>query len=165
MSSLKNMTHLEALKLNWRYKNTGSLEDLEGLVNLRVLTMSRVKEVEGPLSHIQNMPLTYLDLAYPSKVERSLSHLHNMPLTYLKLFYLSKVEGSPPKHAVDDPILVRNGRIRHSLEIPHFSLQGTNHPMRFHPCSQDVRSRGEDRRTDLRTLSKLGHKRRVPLRH
>ena len=71
----------------------------------------------------------------------------------------------PPKHAIDDPKLARNECNRYTLPILHFSMQGTNHHLRFYPRSQNVWGRREDRRTDLRTLSKLRHKRRVPLRH
>ena len=88
------MTQLEVLNLNNCDKVTGSLEDLEGLLNLRVLRMNWVKELEGPLSYLQNMSLTYLSLSYLSKVEGSLSHLQNMPLTILSLQGTS-VTGTP----------------------------------------------------------------------
>jgi len=55
--------------------------------------MFRVKEVEGSLSHLQNMPLKFLNLFKLSKVERSLSHIQNIQLAYLNLYSLSKVEG------------------------------------------------------------------------
>jgi len=85
---------LGVLNLNWFDTVTGSLEDLEGLVNLRVLEMDGVKEVVGSLSYLQNMPLTVLGLLSLSKVEGSLSHLRNLQLTFLDLYDLSKVEGS-----------------------------------------------------------------------
>jgi len=87
------------MNLNWCDKVTGSLEDLEGLVNLRVLTMSRVKEVEASLSHLQNMPLMSLDLPSLSKVEGSLAHLQNMPLTILDMAGTS-VSGTPSKSLI-----------------------------------------------------------------
>jgi len=99
LSSLKNMTQLEVLNLNWCDKVTGNLEDLEGLVNLRRLEMYRVKEVEGSVSHLQKMPLTWLDLGKLSKVEGSLSYLQNMQLTWLILAGTS-VSGTPSKSLI-----------------------------------------------------------------
>ena len=99
MSSLRNMTQLEVLNLNWCDKITGSLEDLKELVNLRRLELFRVEDVEGSLSHLQNMPLMVLGLTCPSKVEGSLSHLQNMQLMVLLLAGTS-VTGTPSKSLI-----------------------------------------------------------------
>ena len=128
------MTQLKVLNLNYCDKVTGSLEDLKGLVNLIRLEMDGVEEMEGSLSHLENMLLTVLQFTFLSKVEGSLSCFQNMPLI---------------------PNIIRNERNRYTLQIPHFSLQGTRHPILSHPRSKNVRCWGEDRRTDLQTLSKL----------
>jgi len=99
LSSLKNMTQLEVLNLNWCDKVTGSLEDLEGLVNLRRLELSSVKGVEGSVSHLKNMQLTFLVLYSLSKAEGSVSHLKKMPLSFLSLAGTSAT-GTPSKSLI-----------------------------------------------------------------